>query len=135
MRVLVPLDGSERSETALEEALELFPDADMYVLHVVQVKTPWGDDEKTGYERSLEEGESALDSAESIAAEHGRDMETGMVEGNAAKTIISYAERNDIDHIVMGSTGRSGVSRVLLGSVAESVTRRAPCSVTIIRDI
>jgi nucleotide-binding universal stress UspA family protein len=57
-----------------------------------------------------------------------------MKEGHAAKTIVRYAEENDVDHIVMGSTGRSGISRVLLGSVAESVTRRAPCSVVIVRE-
>lgn len=134
MRILVPVDGSDRSKAALEEALELFPDAEVHVLHVVQVKTISGDETKTGYELSLEEGNEILDSATATAADYGRTVETEMIEGNAAKLIISYAEANDIDHVVMGSTGRSGVSRLLLGSVAESVTRRAPCSVTIVRD-
>jgi len=44
-----------------------------------------------------------------------------------------YAEDLDVDHIVMDSHGRSGASRVLLGSVAETVTRRSPVSVTIVR--
>jgi len=134
MRVLVPVDGSEQSEAALEEALEQFPDAEVHVLHVLQVKTPWGDDTKTGGEISVDKGKDVLNSARSIAADRGRDLETELVEGNAAKTIVSYAEENDIGRIVMGSVGRSGVSRMLLGSVAESVIRRAPCSVTIVRE-
>ncbi len=134
MRVLVPVDRSGPSEAALEEALEQFPEAEIHVLHVLQVKTPWGEDTKAGGKISVDEGKEILDSAKSIAADHGRDLETEMVEGNAAKTIVSYAEENDIDRIVMGSVGRSGVSRLLLGSVAEAVTRRAPCSVTIVRE-
>ena len=46
---------------------------------------------------------------------------------------MTYAEENDIDHIVVGSHGRGGVSRMLLGSVAETVARRSSVPVTIIR--
>jgi len=46
---------------------------------------------------------------------------------------VEYAEESDVDHIVIGSHGRSGVSRILLGSVAESVVRRADMPVTVVR--
>lgn len=58
-------------------------------------------------------------------------METTV--GNPAREIVSFAEDNDITEIVMGSHGRRGVSRVLLGSVAETVVRRAPTTVTVVR--
>lgn len=132
--VLVPLDGSSESEAALVEAFELFPEAEIHAFHVVQVTEFPQDKTKSAYELAVEKGGEIHKKAESIAAERDREIKTDMAEGNAAKSIIGYAEENDIDHIVMGSTGRSGFSRVLLGSVAESVTRRAPCSVTIVRE-
>lgn len=133
-RVLVPMDGSSQSEAALEEAFDLFPDGKVHVVHVIQVRKIAGDETRTGHEIAIEEGEEICERAEEIASSHGRTVETATMDGNAAKCIVLYAEENDIDHIVMGSTGRSGFSRLLLGSVAETVTRRAPCSVTIVRE-
>lgn len=57
-------------------------------------------------------------------------------QGNPADLILAYAEKNDIDLIVLGTHGRTGVSRALMGSVAERVTRTAPCPVlTVPRDV
>jgi nucleotide-binding universal stress UspA family protein len=50
-----------------------------------------------------------------------------------ARAIVDYAEEHDVAHTVVGSHGRTGVTRVLLGSVAENVMRRAPCPVTVVR--
>jgi len=52
--------------------------------------------------------------------------------GSAAREILGYAARNAIDMIVIGAHGRTGLSRVLLGSVAEAVMRRAPCPVLVV---
>ncbi len=52
---------------------------------------------------------------------------------NIAATIIDYAENEGYDHVVMGSTGRTGVARLLLGSVASDVVAKAHCPVTIVR--
>ena len=49
------------------------------------------------------------------------------------REIIGFAEDNDVSHIVIGSHGRTGASRVLLGSVAQTVVRRAPTPVTVVR--
>ncbi|MDR9381590.1 MAG: universal stress protein [Natronomonas sp.] len=133
-RILVPLDGSSESEAALREAFDLFPEAEVHAFHVVQVTEFPRDRNKSAYEIAVEKGREILTRADEIADKHERGIETAMKEGHAAKTIVRYAEENDIDHIVMGSTGRSGMARVLLGSVAESVTRRAPCSVVIVRE-
>jgi nucleotide-binding universal stress UspA family protein len=61
------------------------------------------------------------------------DYETEIVFGDAAREIVDYAEANEIDQIVIGNHGRSGVSRVLLGSVGEKVVRRASMPVTVVR--
>jgi nucleotide-binding universal stress UspA family protein len=52
---------------------------------------------------------------------------------NIAAAIVDYAEKEGFEHIVMGSTGRTGVSRVLLGSVASEVVAKAHCPVTVVR--
>ena len=57
-----------------------------------------------------------------------------MVQGDARQTILDQATAWEADVIVLGSHGRTGVTRVLLGSVSDSVSRHAPCSVVIVRD-
>jgi len=74
-----------------------------------------------------------LTAVEAIATEHGRAVETRTRLGTPAQEILEYVERNPIDHVVIGSHGRSGVARILLGSVAEVVVRRSPVPVTVVR--
>ncbi|TMT86843.1 universal stress protein [Haloterrigena sp. H1] len=132
-RVLVPVDGSSRATDALEEAFDLFPDAEIHVLHVIQVTRVPSDPGTTPYEYAKEQGQAFLEDAATTAETHDREIKTALIEGHTARTIRRYIDEHDIDHVVMGSTGRSGMSRVLLGSVAEAVTRRSPVSVTIVR--
>mgnify|MGYP002760968802 CR=1 FL=1 len=132
--ILVPTDGSTQAESALRKAFEMFPDARIAVLHVTQVTSLRKGDTESAAELASRESKEILASAEEIAGDHGREIDTVAREGHAAKTIVSYAEENEVDHIVIGSIGRSGVRRVLLGSVAETVVRRAPCAVTIVRE-
>ncbi|PSQ23605.1 universal stress protein UspA, partial [Halobacteriales archaeon QS_9_67_17] len=67
------------------------------------------------------------------AAPESVTLETATEMGQPARTIVDYADDNDIDEIVIGSHGRQGISRVLLGSVAENVVRRADMPVTVVR--
>jgi nucleotide-binding universal stress UspA family protein len=139
-RALVPIDGSEQAEAACNLVFEEFPDATLVLLHVInpaeasygaQASVPsfseeWYNDEK-------ERAKGMFADIEADAREYGVDVE-GVVEvGKPSHVIVDYAEENDIDHIVMGSHGREGVSRILLGSVAETVMRRSPVPVTVVR--
>lgn len=130
-RVLVPIDDSERAIEGLEFALDSRPDATFVVLHVREpIYTEeflWQEPEGDG------DAEELLETARSIADEHDAEIETVIREGTPSEEIVAYAEENPIDGIVMGSHGRSGASRVLLGSVAETVTRRSPVPVTVVR--
>ena len=83
--------------------------------------------------RSHERADSILDDAVEYAAEQGREIETIRVTDRPARAIVDYADEEGVDHIVIGSHGRTGVTRVLLGSVAEKVVRRAHCPVTVVR--
>ncbi|MEF8777735.1 MAG: universal stress protein [Natronomonas sp.] len=137
MRVLVPVDGSEPSDDALAYALEQFDDAEIVAIHVmdpVDSATAWGPGVADDWlSASKERSETILEEADAIAEDAGRTVETDSVVGRPAHTIVEYADEHDIDHILLGSHGRDGLSRVLLGSVAETVVRRASVPVTVVR--
>ena len=139
-RVLVPFDDSEPAADALEYAFDLFPDVDFVVLTVVDTSSlPFipnaADDADSSDDARTLPGEATahLTAVEAIATEHGRAVETRTRLGTPAQEILEYVERNHIDHVVIGSHGRSGVARILLGSVAEVVVRRSPVPVTVVR--
>jgi nucleotide-binding universal stress UspA family protein len=84
------------------------------------------------YQLLKEEGEEAVGR---VKAGAGPDVEieTRVLEGNPALEITKFAKDNDCDLIVVGTLGKSGIDRILLGSVAEKVVRIAPCPVLVIR--
>lgn len=139
-RVLVPLDGSDVSMRALEYALETLPTADLTVLHVIdpvdavyesEVGGPvdaeaWCEDERAATE-------ALFDRARARAAAADATLRTETAVGNPGREIVAYVTAHDVDHVVLGSHGRSGVSRLVLGSVAERVVGRAAATVTVVR--
>jgi nucleotide-binding universal stress UspA family protein len=137
--VLVAVDGSPLSERALRYALETFPDAAFTSIHVINPVDSLIDVEAGGLSVANEWHDNAQDRASEIhttatnlAAEHGVELATVTEVGRPGKKILAYADDNNIDQIVIGSHGRSGLDRVLLGSVAETVTRRAQIPVAVI---
>lgn len=140
-RILVPIDGSSPAYEAFEYAIREFPDASFVALTVsnpAEMSTggvemgmaTYADEWMEIEERRAEE---RFEKAKAVAEEHGVSLETETVLGRPARAIVEFAEEHGVDGIVMGSHGRDGVSRILLGSVAESVIRRAPCPVTVVR--
>ncbi|MFC6717075.1 universal stress protein [Natrialbaceae archaeon GCM10025810] len=142
-RILVPIDGSSQSWAALEHAATNFEGERIVALHVVDpvegvyTGSEGGFYDPGAYDRAVERGEELCEDArerlEGFDAAESTSFETEVVTGRPAPAIIEYAEENDVDHIVMGSHGRSGVSRILLGSIAETVMRRATVPVTVVR--
>ncbi|MFC4544592.1 universal stress protein [Halosolutus amylolyticus] len=149
--VLVPIDGSGQSWKAFEYALSnhegstittlsvihpahgLFTDADDHGLFAP-------DDGGLFDSGAREQAEDAGEELREAARRRFEDadpvdttLETVVEAGRPANTIVDYADEHDVDGIVIGSHGRDGASRVLLGSVAETVTRRAGVPVTIVR--
>ncbi|RKD97927.1 universal stress protein [Halopiger aswanensis] len=138
-RVLVPMDGSEPAEAALEYVLEMHPEADITVLHVIELEgTTLTVDDGLGFDDEVQRGmeeqaEAVFDRAQELAEEaaHEGDLETTTGIGDPTRSIIDAAA--DADLVVIGSHGRHGAARLLLGSVAETVARRSPVPVTIVR--
>jgi len=136
-RIVVPTDGSEGMDRVLAHAADLagVHGATLDFVYVVNaaafanlpMETSW-----EGVRESLrEEGETALEAAE--AAVEGVGTERRMLEGGPAREIVAYAEESGADLVVMGTHGRGGINRILLGSVAERVVRRSPVPVLTVR--
>lgn len=135
-RILVPVDGSEESRLALTHAITQFPEADLIVLHVVK---PFADHTKAGghpggrLKQVFEERQRLLDEMVERIAGHAGTITTALVYGRPVYVIPQYVEAHEIDEVVIGSRGRDGTARLLLGSVAQTVVRRVPVPVTIVR--
>lgn len=139
MQILLPYDGSEQAKTALEYAEAEHSDDELVLLHVVDfIESGYNtapDAALAGYwdewyEQAETSGKELLQKA---AGTVENDVETDLVVGRPSRAIIEYVDDNDIDAVVIGSHGRDGLSRILLGSVAETVVRRSPVPVTVVR--
>lgn len=138
--VLVPLDGSDCSRHALKHTLETFPDATITTIHVIDPLDSVYATEAGGlpvaeewYDNAQERASEIHGDAQELADEYGTNVDTVTEVGKPARTILEYADNNELDQIVMGSHGRKGLERIVLGSVAESVVRRATVPVTVVR--
>lgn len=137
-RILVPFDKSEPAATALDRALEQHPDAEITVLHVLEMdELAYGGGGAAAAENvedaREEEAEELFDDAQERADAYDVALSTVIKTGNPGEVIVGYADENDIDNIIMGSHDRSGLSSILVGSVAETVVQSSPVTVTIAR--
>ena len=71
---------------------------------------------------------------EKIAKAAGMEVETRVLKGNPAEKIVSFAEDNNIDMIIVGSLGKGGYERLVLGSVSEKIVRHAKVPVLVVRE-
>lgn len=132
-RVLIATDGSEAVRPAVETAIELAEthEAALHVLYIVdQPTTVSGTGEGVpGLDNLLDalekEGQEATGEIAARADDRGIEATTAVRRGNPHDDILAYAEEHDIDVIVMGTHGRTGIKRALLGSVTEDVVRHS----------
>src|SRR5262245_20179031 len=143
-RMLVPIDGSSTSNRGLDQAVRLARDngATLCLLHVVDmhVLVQHADTMTSVSEDYLaalrESGRKVLAKAQSAAERKGISCKTVLVEnvmGNVADIIVAQAKKQRADVIIMGTHGRRGVRRLVLGSDAEGVVRASPVPVLLVR--
>lgn len=142
-KILYPTDFSELSTYALRYALSFAHayQARLHCLHVVdeayQYWTAMGPNSVPVGPATEDILQSARKEMDTFAAENFKDIEveviTDVVLGRPFMEIIQYARKQCIDLIVLATHGRTGLSHVLLGSVAERVVRKSPCPVLTIR--
>lgn len=136
-RVLVPVDDSDLATAGLTYVFENFPEAEITVLHVLDITAASNHIASGGrfedwYSVAQSETKALLEKYRELADEYDISIETAHEVGDPATTILECAIDNEFDQIVIGSHSRHGLPRVFLGSVAETVARRSPVPVVII---
>jgi nucleotide-binding universal stress UspA family protein len=135
--ILLPTDGSEASKAAYDHAMEIAErfDATLHVLYVADTTeystVTFEDNVVDSLER---EGKQVVDGVVEDAEARGVDAVGVVMQGGAYETIQSYVDENDVDMVVMGTHGRSGFDRIVLGSVTEHVVRTADVPVVTARE-
>ncbi|WP_132061174.1 universal stress protein [Halorussus amylolyticus] len=140
-QILVPVDGSPKSLEGLEYAVTTYSEDEITVLSVMTPHGARNDGDRpisqaqfeNWYDEAREETDEVLDEARELASDYGAEITTRVDVGEPWRAIVEYAEENDIGHIIMGSHGRDDDSPLPLGSVAETVMRRSPVLVSIVR--
>jgi nucleotide-binding universal stress UspA family protein len=136
-RILIATDGSEKNRAAVEEALRISRLCGSAVVAVYV--TDLGAFESASADVMIrdtwtvvqQEAEAALARVRAMA--EGVPLETVVLDGKPAAQIVKFAEESKIDLIVIGTQGKRGLERLLLGSVAEQVIRMAPCKVLVVK--
>lgn len=131
-QILIPTDGGEAAESAVELGLGMaqIHDARLHALYIVEEQQPieYGA-AITGLDdviRELEQkGDHVTNEIATRAADLGVETTTAVQKGTPRNDILTYADAHDIGLIVMGTHGRTGVKRALMGSVTETVVRHS----------
>ncbi|QKY17264.1 universal stress protein [Halorubrum sp. CBA1229] len=134
--VLVPTDGSDRADEALDRAVALASrsGATLHLFSVVDIGSV-GAEAYSGTDALVSAAEEAVAEAADVAEAAGVEtVERAEVGSSAARGIQSYLADHDLDLVVMGTRGRTGVERYLLGSVAERTVRTSPVPVLTVPD-
>ncbi|MEI6293230.1 MAG: universal stress protein [Methanomicrobiales archaeon] len=136
-KIVIATDGSEKNLSAVIEGVMLarISGAKLYIVYVIDTKpltTGVIEESYAGmYDSLREEGEQALEQAKDLAGDLGAD--TFLLTGKPANEITRFVKEQGSDLLVIGTQGKSGLGKLLLGSVAESIIRTAPCSVLVVR--
>jgi nucleotide-binding universal stress UspA family protein len=126
-KILVPVDGSDHSKRALQEAIKLarMTQGTITLVHV----TPG----KHSGSQPVNHGQSILDEGKKFVQTEGVQAETLLLEGKVVEDIVRVAKEGVFDLIIIGARGLSKFEELVLGSVSHGVTEKAPCPVIVTR--
>ncbi len=143
-KILVAIDGSQPSMDAAEYAIEMAKkDAAQIITVTVNriplssygLATPEGELKSTQDKEIIRESKEWFANLDQIAKQNNVELKTELINSQMSidGTIVEYAETEDVDLIIMGTRGRSGFKKLLLGSIASSVVTYSPCPVMIVK--
>lgn len=138
-KILIATDGSEHTKNAVDYGIDLAKNsgAKLYAIYVVDTAAfasiPMDAAWESMYELLRQEGDEATKFVAEKAELENIEIERMTVEGHPADEIIKFADKNGISIIVMGTLGKSGLDRFLLGSVAEKIVRNSKIPVLVVR--
>ncbi|ACL16523.1 universal stress protein [Methanosphaerula palustris] len=137
-KILIATDGSENNQTAVETGIEIAQacGSNVYVVYVIDMRTfeslPADVGMRDTYLLLQNEANTVLDRVRKLGGDLA--LETKILEGRPATEIVEFAAENSIDLIVIGTQGKTGIKRLLLGSVAETVIRSATSKVLVVKN-
>jgi nucleotide-binding universal stress UspA family protein len=136
--ILIATDGSENTHKAISFGIKLakLNGAFVHALHVIDtpsVSQSWTAGKETMHEILIKDGQKATSKVKECGEASGVEVKEVILEGHPSEEIIDFAEHNDIDLIVMGTLGKTGLNRFLMGSVAEKVVRNSKVPVLVVR--
>lgn len=146
-KIMVATDGSACSGLVAEKGIELarLSGGKVYAVYVVSTDylapingdsfpmsvDPYWKPIKDAWEK---QGQEAVNSVKNLGEMKGITVEPVLLEGNPSDELIRYAEEEKMDVVIMGTLGRTGLDRLLLGSVAEKLVRHSKVPVMVVRD-
>jgi nucleotide-binding universal stress UspA family protein len=140
MKVLLAIDDSKFSEAATHELIAQSKpkETEVRALHVIEPVVIAGEggfvvNSEVMTQELRKKGEELLTQTAEALRAVGFQVATDMEEGDPKSVISDFAAKWSVDLVIMGSHGRKGLDRFLMGSVSEAVVRHAPCSVQIVR--
>lgn len=136
-RILLPTDGSDCAERAIDHAVELAKqfDAELHAVFVVEAGYLPPDVDDDAVNDALEDvGSGALRTVADRAEAAGVEVvERFVTEGPTSRSLLVYVDAYDVDMVVMGTHGRTGFDRLVIGSVTEKIIRQSPVPVFTVR--
>ncbi|MDS0474439.1 universal stress protein [Natrinema sp. 1APR25-10V2] len=137
-RILLPVDGSDVADAAAEAAVAIARrfDAELHVVHVLEFGERLPESENDAADEFARLGEEAVTRGTELAADAGVDATGTILEGGRPvyRAVLEYADDHDVDCLVMGTYGRTGLDRFVLGSVAERLLRESPVPVVTVHE-
>lgn len=138
-RIMIPTDGSDCSEAAIDHGVAIAEkyDAEVHAVNVMDIRAMSGTSEVTLQNAQLDnlqaQSEDVTEAVADRVREAGLDVTTAIEKGTPAVRLLDYADENDIDLITMGTHGRRGLDRYFLGSTTAKVVRTAEMPVLTVR--
>ncbi|MFC5971251.1 universal stress protein [Halomarina salina] len=134
-RILVATDGSETARVAVDHAIDLAAvhDAALHALYVLHLRPSLEPNLELLYDQLEALGEEATAQVAENAAQQGVEVVEAMANGTPHRQILDYVDEHDVDLVVLGTHGRTGLEHALVGSVAERVVRLSPVPVLTVR--
>jgi nucleotide-binding universal stress UspA family protein len=144
-KILIATDGSKCSQNAVLQGMELAKlmgakvyilyvlDKNAYIPPVLETSIHLGSKWDVMEEMLRQEGDDAIQYAKKVAEDNEIDYEGVVIEGDSAHSILEFSEQNKVDLIIIGTLGKDGLERFLLGSVADKVVRHSKISVLVVK--
>jgi nucleotide-binding universal stress UspA family protein len=129
MNLLLATDGKKHSEKAINYAFD-FASLQKATLYIVFVVSPKAEEDK---EKIIKFGMDVLDKLKERGVQKGVNVTTLLEAGSPYETILTASERIKADTIIVGTSGKTAIDRVLIGSVSEYVVRNARCTVIVVK--